>query len=322
MFMNAQTLTQELIRRLKTNNNQIDSVRALRWLNLAQDDISIDMDPNHLITQITFSTVANQRNYNLEFEFNKIMSIVDVTTNTPLRQSSEYSIDEFDADYSDTGNPTNFIIYGYEWVKAQPDSAATVNIVSSSASDTTQRVRINGKVDGVDQTELLTLNGTTAETGLKSFSEIYSVVKDSETSGIVIVTANDTGTTEIAKIAPTDLGTEYQPIRLYPIPSDAYVLRARGIRRPRRMKNNEDFPDYPSMYHEGLLFAAEERGHKDLYRPTMAQLAKQKYDEWKLAFRRQHGQRRSRRSAVIRGDQPFSWGIGRLPPENFGNNWD
>lgn len=319
--MNLSTLSSELLNRLKSHNNQVSTERITRWLNLAQDDVASDIDcRNHQFTE-TFSTVANQRIYNLNTDFNKINNIIDVTNNLSLSESSEFDVEVYDPDLSDLGAPTNYIIYGYNFSNNQPTAAATVSIVSTSIADTMSKVRINGTVNGVQDTELLTLNGTTTVTGLKSFSEIYTVAKDQQTSGIVTVTANDAGLTQIAKLSPYNLSEGKQPVRLYPIPGAVYTLRVRGLRKARPMRNNEDFPDFPETFHELILHKATERGHIDLFRPTMADYVRRNnYEPLKQTLLEQMGQTRGRRSAVIKGDMANEvLSIGRLPPSNFGN---
>ena len=100
MILNLDTLRSELSNRLK--NSAISVSRRDRWLNLSQDEIAISMDPDHLITLTTFTAVANQRSYNLDVEFNKVLSVRDTTNDIDLTQVSESEIEEFDPDFGDT----------------------------------------------------------------------------------------------------------------------------------------------------------------------------------------------------------------------------
>lgn len=299
MFMNLLTLRNELADRLK--NTEIGTTRLNRWVNLAQDDIATLVDCDHLETEIFFSSVANQRKYYLPIEFNKILSVLDLTNNRELYILSEAQLESFDPDRSESGTPSHFSIFGYSWVKAQPTSASAVSIVSSSTSDTVEKVRINGKVNGVEDTEILTLNGTTTVTGTKSFTEIFSIVKASTTVGKITATSNS-GAVTLTEIAPGELHSEYQPLDLWPLADGAFSYRVRGHRRPRKMINDQDFPDLPSSYHEAVLVSAEIRGHIDLFRPQLAEKIKQNVLEGLLdKIERQMGNKRRKRSVVIQG---------------------
>lgn len=314
MFKNLAQLRVELANRLK--NTKIGNDRLTTWLNDAQDIITNMMDPDHLMVNTTFTTVADQRKYYLDLEFNKIISIVNEDANIQLDQISEGDLEDIDPDRTTSGQPYLFSVFGLEWIKAQLDVPSTITIVSTKSADTTQKVRINGIVDGVDDTELLTLNGTTPVTGSKVFTEIFNVPKNGITSGKVIVSA---GATIIAELASFELAHQYQPVHLYPMPSGAESHRVRGIRRPRPMVYDEQFPDFPVGYHELVLIAATVRGNIDLFRPKIARDIE--VNELFPAvddLKKQMGNKRYKQSPVIQG-VPFQmyWRGGRLP-QNYG----
>ena len=311
MFLNLSTLRTELGKKIK--NTAISNDRKDRWLNMAQDDLASEMDFDHLIYTTTFASVASQKKYYLENEFNKIMAVVDETGDQSLTELTESEMEDLDPDRGDTGVPFVYSLFGYEWVGGTLAASGAISIVSSSASDTTQKVRIRGTVSGVDDTELLTLNGTTTATGTKTFSNVYSIVKDTTTTGRVTVSS---GTTTLGVFSPADLDLPRQPLYLYPTPSDIRTYRVRGIRRPKRLINTEDFPDFPGAYHELVLVGAAIRGHMDLFRPTIAASVRQlEYEPMLAKFKKQAGNKRGRSSPVIRSSIPMKVKPGRLPPE-------
>lgn len=294
-------------------NIAVSTPRIDRWINDSQDDLASEMDPDHLQFTTTLSTVAAQRQYLLEIEFNKIISMNNETQDQIITQIFESEIEDFDPNLDDTGTPDYFSAFGYSFVQAQPLSASTVDIVSDAAGDTTQSVRINGVVNGVRDTELLALNGVTTVTGTKSFSSVHSVTKDLVTTGKVTVNVNDASNTVIAEIARDELMLERQPVNFYPVPSGVETIRVRGIRKPRRMVNAEDIPDFPSTYHRLVQLLATHKGHLDLFRPTVAgDLMKNVIQPEIDKLKAQMGNKRSKTSPVIRGRIPVLKG-GRLP---------
>lgn len=299
MFRNLTALRSELTNLLKTNNNAVSTSRILDWLNQAQDDVATEMDPDNLIVTTSITTVSGTRRYTTDLEFNKIMSVVDTTNNVPLDPISETDVEDIDSELSQTGSPNFYTVYGLDWVREQPSSASVVTVVSSSASDTTQKVRINGIVSGSVDTELLTLNGTTNVNGTKSFSEIHSIAKDGTTTGRITVTTNSGGVTN-AILAPSRYAEQRQALFLWPIPDGAYTMRVRGVRRTRPMLNNEDFPDLPEAYHDLVLIRAKIRGHEDLFRFSIAEaLREREYMPMLQKLKKQMGNNRGRRSFVI-----------------------
>ena len=198
-------------------------------------------------------------------------------------------------------------------VQNQPSSASVVTVVSSSASDTSQTVRINGTDEnGTQITELLTLNGVTDVVGSTSFTEINQVVKGSTTTGNITVTSNS-GAVTIVRISSFQLAREFQPINLFPTPSGAVTYVIRGMQRARPMVNAEDTPDLPQSWHELVLVGAAIRGHLDRMRPTMAfNLKTQIFDPKLKELKGEMGNKRGKYSPVI-GDGPDVMFGGQLP---------
>lgn len=321
MFRNLSQMRTELLNRLKTNNKGVSNSRLTAWLNDAQDLIAMTMDPMHLVETGSFATVADQRKYYFEQEFLKILSLVDSTGDLELEYKSEGFLEQVDPKLDDSGAPMFYSVYGNSWTKGnvedQASSTVTISIISSSASDTSEKVRINGVISGAPGTELITLNGTSAVAGTASFSDIHSISKDSVTSGVVTVTLVGATNVTAAVFGPNQLAREYQPIYLWPIPSDVRTINTRSIRRPRQMVNDEDFPDYPELYHETILIAATARGHDDLFRPELsAQVRANELAPMIARLNAQQGNVPSKRSPIKRGMSAiYIRPGGRLPPE-------
>ena len=304
MILTLATLETELQSRLK--NRTITSAQRIRWLNMAQDDVAIEMECENLKVDPTFSSVVSTKKYYLDVDFNSIISIRDLTNNIDLRYISESDIESMNPDETNEGTPHFFSISGLSWTKAQPLSASTVTVVSASGSDTTQKVRISGIVSGLEDTEVLTLNGTTNVTSSKSFSEIRQVSKDGVTSGVVTVISNDASTTEILKIPAYALAKQYQPILLATTPSTVNSYKVKGYRRPKQLVNAEDFPELPDGFHDLVLIRATIIGHRDLLRPTMAnEVLKNEYQPKIQLLRSQMGHRSVKESPVM-GERSYN----------------
>lgn len=273
MFMNLTQLQTELRYQLKAR--AVSASRLTTWLNQAQDDVAMLVQPAHLRQSMTLTTVDGTSLYYLPSIMLDVLHIVDTTNDRILRPVTEYQNWWWDPDVDDTGNPEQFSKLGTARIEGQPSSASVVTIVSSSASDTTQKVRVNGTVSGVDDTELLTLNGTSSVAGSKSFTALHSITRDNTTTGRVTATTNSGGVT-VATFAPNELGITRQMIRLFPVPAGAYSLNVFVVKPPRRMVNAEDAPDFPDTFLEMIQVSAKIRGHRDLYEHAQAAAVQEK----------------------------------------------
>lgn len=311
MYYSLSEMQNELKNRLKYPD--IPLSRLTRWLNEGQNDLSRDIDCDHLYKQQTISTVASQKIYYVDYDFNRVVSAVNVNQDCEITQLSKSEIEDMDPN-EDSGSPYAYYMEGISYVKGQPTTAAVVSFSSSDTSDTTQKIIIRGTVSGTDQYETLTLNGTTTVTGTKLFSELYSIRKNGDTDGIVTVVCDST---TVAVLGPNDVQKEYQKLHLYPTPDAVETIKLRGISKPRIMIDSTDAPDFPEPYHELVLIAAEVRGHFDLFHATLAEKIRDGVYAPRLAeLAKQMGNKRYKKSPVIRSNTPYKWQP-RLP-QNIG----
>lgn len=308
MFLNLTHLRDELANRVK--HADFSTTRKDYFINGSQDDIALDIDCDHLQQTETFTSVSGTAAYNLQYDFNKILSVVDTSNDIDLIVVTKAELEEVDPALDDSGTPYYFSIDGISWVYTQPSSASAITVVSSSASDTSQKVRLSGLVNSIEDTELLSLNGTTEVTGTKSFSRLDQVAKDETTTGNITVKA---GATTLVTIPSFKLAKQYQTITLWTKPSSALNYIVRGYRRPRPMVNIQDYPDYPEMFHELVLFGALIRANLDLFRLTVAKEIKLRYyDPMKETLQKQMSNKRGKRSVIL---SPFTPMRSNYPPE-------
>lgn len=300
--LNLSILRSELGQKIKKTN--IATARLDRWLNMGVDDVIRNTDSDHLVDETTVTTASGIRLYFIpDCIPNGIIQIVDTTNDLVLQKLDEEDIEAIDTDRDDSGNARFYNGYGYSEYQGIPLSASTVDIVSTSATDTTQQVRISGLINSVLDDELITLNGTNTVTGSSSFSAIFGVRKTAATLGRVTVNVNDASDTVIARIAPDALIRQYQPFRTWNVPDAADSLRVRFYRQPRPLINAEDVPDVSShQYHELVLIAAAIRGHRDLFDHDLAQkVLVEEFLPFVNQFKREQGKNRTNRSPIIGG---------------------
>jgi len=198
---------------------------------------------SNIVFDEAITTVANQAALYLPKYVGQIICLTQRETNAIILPTSPYV---FQQQYLDTitnaADPIAYVYSGESAVKTPLSSASTVNIVSSSATDTTQKVRIWGKVSGEEVSELLTLTGTTAVTGTNSYSSISRISKDSVTTGYVTIKA---GATIIATLSPREAASSYTKINLYYVPDSAISVYCSYRKKFTKLDYDEDIVEIP-----------------------------------------------------------------------------
>jgi len=309
--MNLSRLQDEAGNRVR--NSAITDAQWTIWANQAQNEIVTKVDLAHLEYEATFSTVAARRLYYLDqFLPGAIMSVVDQTTDIVLSPIEEKVLENIDADKNDSGSPRNYTLPGTTQIEGQPSAASTLRVVSASASDTTQQVRIRGLVGGQLDTELLSLNGTSNVDGTLSFSEVISISKDANTSGRITVT-DVTGGTTLAVIPRFKNASEYQKMGLWPVPNSVLTIMVRGLRRPMDFVNAQDVPDLPEAFHEIILIGMVQRGFMYLRNDKRADEMKAYFEEGIKNLKESQAAKFETIPRLRGRPTRFSISVGRLP---------
>ena len=204
----------------------------------------------------TFDTVASQRDYALHQEFLRPLYFRNRTTRRYLSEIPLRMLQATAADWiNDSGTADGFYIQGYSPVLVQPSAASTVNIVSSSASDTTaaKAITVRGMTSSGITTESLTPNGVTTVTGTTSFTRILNVTKAASWVGTCTLKA---GSTTLLTLFATELGRSYPQMFLTRLPSSVETLEYRFYRRPSPFSNDNDMPDIPPPFERILVWDA------------------------------------------------------------------
>lgn len=149
----------------------------------------------------------------------------------PLTAVGVIRVNNFMPNSFDTaGTPWHFLYLRPDPILSQPAAAINVRIISTSTADVSSvgAVRIVGTAGGVETTEDLTLNGTTAVTGTVSFTEIRKISKPVTTGRI---TVKDSSDNEYGTIAPWETAPEYPRYRLVPPVSESTTITFQCLRK-------------------------------------------------------------------------------------------
>ncbi len=250
---NLSELRTEVKYHIKTGS--ITDSRLNEFANDSQKLIARGVELAHLRDELTFNSVASTRRYYLETDILRVLSVYDETNDRELSRLPDSTIDRADPNRSDTGVPYSYALGPMTEFAGTMTTADKVTVVSSDASDTsTEKVRINGIVDGVEDTELVALDGVTPVDSAKTFSSVFGIRKQDTSAGKITVTEKIAGTV-LSVIAPAKKVTQYQALDLFNIPSGVNTYRVKFYRVPRRMVNDQDMPEIPEVYERLLLTA-------------------------------------------------------------------
>ena len=214
-------------------------------INDAQAQRTDDQKWNFMLWEdtLTFSTASGTLGYVLHPLVNRLHRIYNTTTCTPLTEvpTREY--------YEEV--PSKF---DFHWVEpspvlVQPSTTATVNIVSSSASDTEAAKAVTIRfLDGSDdiQEETLTPTGTTLVSTTASAKKILNVTKAGTWVGTM--TLKDNATNTMLTLLTSEFGKQYPQIRLFKDPAATETIEYRFYRIPRILSLDNDIPDIPFPY--------------------------------------------------------------------------
>lgn len=225
--MSLGTALSDLYRRLNyaTTPSADVSTRLTAYLNLAQQDVFGEIGGTRLLHgTITIQPAANKSEVGLPPSISRIISIRDTAHRITLREVPESTYRQWIADpASITGIPTAYAMLGLGSIFNRPTSADQIFAVSSSASDTTQKVYWSAiTADGAIISGNTTLTGqTNVQLGtLATIVEVADVHLDAACVGIVQVNYNVATHTPLTAIYPQALRNLFQRIALIATPSD------------------------------------------------------------------------------------------------------
>jgi len=151
--------------------------------------------------------------------------------------------------------PTHYTMWGDNMVIKQVLEPTVITAVSSNASDTTQQVTIFGTVSGYPDFEVISLNGTVAVVGTKSFSKVERIVKNASTEGRITATGN-TGNTTVAVMPTgnTTSGIQYKKINILSLPDSIFDMNVQYYKDPYKLVNDGDVHELGEEFDQALIF--------------------------------------------------------------------
>lgn len=215
---------------IKTYANDIyfDILKRINWQDIDDD--------------YTFNTVAGTQDYVLPNNFGKEVYVFNANTNTEI---SPITMQELIRDYasslSTSGDIARYLTLNKQ-VRQQPSSSSVLSIVSTSAADSTQVVRVKGTNSlGVELDETVTLTGTTPVDTSNSYTEIRSITKSATTTGYITITSNS-GAVTVAVLSSADLAYSVNVVRLHYVPTSVQTISMPYLIRPMPMVSDYDQP--------------------------------------------------------------------------------
>lgn len=120
-----------------------------------------------------------------------------------------------------------------------------LRIVSSSALDTTQKVRLRVRdANRIEQDEELTLNGTTLVNGASSWSEFLHATCDDAKAGIITISGASSGLV-YARIGPNEQTMRIHMVRLFRPPSAGNPVALVYKKAVAKLVNDNDLIEIP-----------------------------------------------------------------------------
>lgn len=191
----------------------------------------------------SFATVASTETYQLPRDVDKISLVRQTDSPVKLLYVPDEVFYRYIPNPESTGSPLYYRLWEEEGVSTILATADTIDIVSSSASDTTETISIVGyDANGILQSEVLNLNGTTTVNGTITYvaNRPLRISKSTTTVGDITVSA---GGTTLVVVGQEERSPRFKKIGLYPIPADAYTIYIEYYTRLRELENDTDVPD-------------------------------------------------------------------------------
>lgn len=150
--------------------------------------------------------------------------------------------------------PIYYKVWDEDMTIQQPLAASVATVVSSDITDTNQKVTIYGIVSGYPDQETLSLNGTSAVAGNKSFTSIDRVSKDLSTIGRITVTTNSgNATIAVLPVGDTTAGIFYKRVKLWPLPSTVFPMQVQYYKQPYRLVNDSDIHEFGQEFDHAII---------------------------------------------------------------------
>lgn len=202
----------------------------------------------------TFSTTAGTQDYAMPDDFDKPILVLDSTNGIELPETTVQKMGmDFPSAFTSQGSVDSYAILE-DTVLAQPSAASALAIVSSSASDTTQKIMVRGIVSDEEVTEEVTVTGTTQASTTNSFSRVKSISKTAVSVGKITVTSNSAAVT-VAVLGAQELTSYVKKMRFHYVPSTSLTMVVIYFMKPMPLYSDYDYPviDISDLIEKGAI---------------------------------------------------------------------
>lgn len=166
----------------------------------------------------SFDVVQGQNEYVLPFDFKDIIVEEGLTYDgsfIPIVPEDEFFYNHAN-EINLSGTPSEARLANDIFVANQINTAGTISVVSTSASDTTQTLLAIGTVGGVEDTrEEITLSGTSTKAGTLNFQKLFSLTLDSDPVGTITISS---GATTLLTLPPGVRSRKFSRLILWKTP--------------------------------------------------------------------------------------------------------
>tara|TARA_R110000744_G_scaffold271950_1_gene384950 strand:- start:2172 stop:3167 length:996 start_codon:yes stop_codon:yes gene_type:complete len=215
--------------------------------------------------EFSLTTVASTSQYAMPLEMRRVLNIEDSANQKRIFDITARTFDNNYPGDTQTGSPDRAYPLGSFGVSSQPVTATTIEVVSSSASDSSGiTVRVTGYVEGVLSTESIVVNGTTPVVSTNTYDAgglervVRSAVLGTVPVGNLTIRTVSVGATHaiIPVIYPSSWSPTYLWYEFHPIPATPLTYTVRGVMRKRALINDDDWPDIDEEFHNMLVWGA------------------------------------------------------------------
>jgi len=208
---------------------------------------------------LSFDSIEEEPQYSIpEQGIARINRIWDVDNRKPLVQRSLAWLREVDPE-PNSGIPDYWVPMGYMQAHTQPDTADSVFVKSTSASDV-NRCYVEGMVSGGDRHKAeVTMTGTTAvdvDSSTVIWEQIDKFYLSEAAVGTVTLHQTSGAGTELSSIAIGDTYAKFISFTLYPTPSSVVSYRCDILHGVSEMANPLDEPLLPEDFHDLIAIGA------------------------------------------------------------------
>lgn len=254
----AQAMLQNTSTSTSNANDLLPKVKD--WCRTRYDRIMRSFPWAELNRSYNLSVTAGTRDYSLRYDLEQTIKMWDTThgneiTAYDIRDHIRFNAINLEVSGNvQTGTPDQYIDIGSKSCSALLSIADQVQVLSTSASDTSPMViRITGEVSGMPISESLTLTGVSAVTSTNTYdasAELFITAGTSsgtlqDLAGVVTVREKTTTSNILAKLAPSERAPYYKWIRLSITPASALTAQIWYKKRWMPLVNDNDAPIIP-----------------------------------------------------------------------------